>query len=340
MLRRRFCYAGGVFTECGLTVTTHGRIAACLQGIAVGDAIGKQTENLSHDDVRRWYPDGVRGFEGTLGSPIPRYRENRRYEWLVGETTDDTERTLAVARAIVTDGTVRHSTVGRELLGCRKSVHPGVKSLWEFHEAADPTRVTTRHDGCGAAIRVAPVGILLRPERLDEILVAAREASISTHGGLWAITAAAATAAAVSAAVDGMTAPEILALAGRAATIAGGEHGGSAGVTFAGQLRIIHQDLLQQQPAPSEMAARYFPNNPLTIVPLALALATALESAEAAILVAANIGGDSDSVASIAGGILGARAPGTVNQRWLAAVEAINDHRLESVAATLTPLRR
>ena len=324
-----------------MTATTHDRIAACLQGIAIGDAIGKQTENLSHDDIRRWYPDGVRGFEGALGSPIPRYRGNHRHEWLVGETTDDTERTLAVARAIVSDGTVRHVTVGRELLNCRKSVHLGVKSLWEFHEAADPTRVTTRHDGCGAAIRVAPVGILLRSNRLDEIVVAAREASISTHGGLLAIIAAASTAAAASAAIDGMTAPEILGLAERAATMAGGERGGSPGVTFAARIRIIYQHLSQQkQPDPSDIAARYFPNSPLTIVPLALALAMALESAEAAILIAANVGGDSDSVASIAGGILGARAPGTIHQQWLAAVEAINDHRLESVAATLTPLRR
>ena len=39
------------------------RIAGCLRGIAVGDAIGKQTESLSHGDVSRWYPDGVRGFD-------------------------------------------------------------------------------------------------------------------------------------------------------------------------------------------------------------------------------------------------------------------------------------
>jgi hypothetical protein len=137
-----------------------------------------------------------------------------------------------------------------------------------------------------------------------------------------------------------MTAPEILALAEHASTIAGGEHIGSAGATFAGQLRLIYQDLLQLRPAsPSEMAARHFPSNPLTIVPLALALATALESAEAAILLAANIGGDSDSVASIAGGVLGARLPSTVNPHWLMAVEAINHHQLASVAATLTPLR-
>ena len=85
-------------------------------------------------------------------------RRNSKHEWRIGETTDDTERTIAVARAIIRDRRVSHESIGREMLGCRKCVHPGVKSLWEFHQANDPVRVATRHDGCGAAI-VAPVGI-------------------------------------------------------------------------------------------------------------------------------------------------------------------------------------
>ena len=48
------------------------RILACLEGIATGDAIGKQTETLSREGILRWYPDGIRGFEGTPGSTIPR----------------------------------------------------------------------------------------------------------------------------------------------------------------------------------------------------------------------------------------------------------------------------
>ena len=40
------------------------RMAGCLKGIAIGDALGKQTETLSRENVQRWYPDGVRGFEG------------------------------------------------------------------------------------------------------------------------------------------------------------------------------------------------------------------------------------------------------------------------------------
>jgi ADP-ribosylglycohydrolase len=60
---------------------------------------------------------------------------------------------------------------------------------------------------------------------------------------------------------------------------------------------------------PAEIAAVYFPTDPLTIVALAITFATVIDSCQAAILLAANIGGDSDSVASIAGAILGARHP-------------------------------
>jgi hypothetical protein len=49
---------------------------------------------------------------------------------------------------------------------------------------------------------------------------------------------------------------------------------------------------------------RCAPTNPLTIVPLAIALATLMQSAESAVLLAANIGGDSESVGSIAGSAL------------------------------------
>jgi ADP-ribosylglycohydrolase len=321
--------------------TTEARVLACLHGIATGDAVGKQTENLSREDVVRWYPNGVQGFEGTLGTPIPRYRGNKKHEWRFGETTDDTEHTLAVATAVIRDGAVTHTSVGRELLKCRKGVHPGIRSLWEFHEGGDPARVAQGHDGCGAAIRVAPVGILYSPQRLVDLVAAAREASISTHAGALAIAAAAATAAAVSAAIDGLSAVEIIDVARRAATMAEREHTDPPGTSLAESLDAVCRDL-RQWPAlhPAALAAAYFPNNPWTIVPLALALATINDSAQVAILLAANTGGDSDSVASIAGGIAGARHPDSVDAEWSAAVHAVNGHDFVPVAEALTALRR
>lgn len=73
---------------------------------------------------------------------------------------------------------------------------------------------------------------------------------------------------------------------------------------------------------------------------MALALGTVMHSSAAAALLAANLGGDSDSVASIAGAILGARFPDTVNDQWHAIVERVNEHDLMSVADSLSALRR
>jgi ADP-ribosylglycohydrolase len=319
---------------------TADRIAACLQGIAIGDAIGKQTEMLSHADIARWYPHGVRGFEGTPGNIIPRYAGNSKHEWQIGETTDDTERTIAVAQAIISERNVSHTGIGREMLGCRKCVHPGVKSLWEFHQAGDPERIATSHDGCGAAIRVAPVGIFHTPDDLDALVNSAREASVSTHGGSLAIAAAAATAAAVSGAIDGASSARVISLAERAAIVAERRWPGNAAPSFAIAVRAAHDDLgsLPLLRA-SDVAERWFPDRPLTIVPLALALATTLRSAEQAVLFAANVGGDSDSVASIAGGILGAMYPDTVNQQWYEVIERINGHGLVAIARALAVLR-
>jgi ADP-ribosylglycohydrolase len=316
------------------------RIAGCLTGIAIGDAIGKQTETLSTADIARWYPDGVRGFEGTPGAIIPRYVGNSKHEWRIGETTDDTERTIAVARAIIDERRVSHVAIGRQMLGCRKSVHPGVRSLWEFHEAADPARIATQHDGCGAAVRVAPVGILYRPDALDALVNGAREASISTHGGALAIAAAAATAAAVSAAIDGFSPQQVLARAEEAAAESERRWPSSAPPAFADAIRAVHDDLASRPIIQSSDAAvRWFPDRPLSIVPLALVLATTMNSAEDAILLAANIGGDSDSVASIAGGILGALYPHTVNQQWYQIVERVNSHDLMGLARDLATIR-
>jgi ADP-ribosylglycohydrolase len=320
--------------------TTAHRILASLQGLAVGDAIGKQSETLAIHAIAHWYPNGIRGFEGVPGAVIPRYASNSKHQWRIGETTDDTERTLAVARAVLADRTVSHVGIGREMLGCGKCVHPGVRSLWEFHQAGDPARVATTHDGCGAAVRVAPVGFLYKPHRVPEIVAGAREASISTHGGSRAIAAAAAVAAAVSSAIDGAGPGQVLDGALRAAVEAERQWPPPSPPSFADAIQCAHDTIAEfDQPRPAAIASCYFPDQPLTIVPLALALATTLPSARLATLVAANVGGDSDSVASMAGAILGAMHPDTVDPHWFAVVAQVNGHDMADIAHAVAALR-
>jgi ADP-ribosylglycohydrolase len=62
-----------------------------------------------------------------------------------------------------------------------------------------------------------------------------------------------------------------------------------------------------------EIAEEYCPDKTENIVPVAISLALITESAEETALLAANIGGDSDSVASIGSVIAGALCPERVN---------------------------
>ena len=155
-----------------------------------------------------------------------------------------------------------------------------------------------------------------------------------------ALAAAAATAAAVSAAIDGADQGEIVRFAQIAAERTEQKRSGSRETVFARAIASVHDDLSRLLELDADdVAHRYAPTDPLTIVPLAIALATLMQSAESAILLAANIGGDSDSVASIAGSILGARCPDSVNEEWYEIVEAVNDHRLTQFGENLNELR-
>ncbi len=319
------------------------RVVACFKALASGDAIGKQTETLSHAEVQYWYPEGVSGFHGRPGDVIPRYRRNRKHEWRIGETTDDTEQTIAAARALLNVQDVSHTAFGRELLKCRKSLHPGVKSFWTFHECGDPSRTATNGDGCGAAMRVAPVGVRYSPNRLEDLVLTARESSIPTHGGQLAICAAAAVAGAVSAALEGWSPAGVLKLAIKAAQKAEAiapPLKGDVTSTIASAISKMHDHLsVQHTLLASDLAEKYFPDKPETKVPLAINLALLTGSSQRAILLAANVGGDSDSVASISAAIAGALWPDTVNDAWFDVVQMINHDDLVDLAGALAKLR-
>jgi hypothetical protein len=144
----------------------------------------------------------------------------------------------------------------------------------------------------------------------------------------------------VSAAIDGTSAGQVLALAERAAGHAESRWPSASTPAVGAAVRNVHEDLTSLPALGAEdVAMRCFPHGPLRIVPLALALATILQSAEDAILLAVNVDGDADSVASIAGGILGAMYPATVNQQWCEVVESVNGHDVAGVARELPALR-
>ena len=89
-----------------------------------------------------------------------------------------------------------------------------------------------------------------------------------------------------------------------------------------------------------ELANQYFPNTPQNIVPLAIGLALVTQSAQQTALLAAKIGRDSDSVASIGGAVAEALNPETVNEEWFEVVNLVKGGGLPAVATSLAALRK
>ena len=80
------------------------KIAGCLYGQAVGDALGLGTEFMSKTEVKRNYPDGLSEYSQII-------QDYHRKRWNKGDWTDDTDMMLCIAKAIVKDRCINPETV-------------------------------------------------------------------------------------------------------------------------------------------------------------------------------------------------------------------------------------
>ncbi|OCR00087.1 hypothetical protein BCD64_02505 [Nostoc sp. MBR 210] len=175
------------------------RASGCLFGLACGDALGAATEFLSVEEIRRRFPPN--GPQEIVGNPA--------------RVTDDTQMTLAVAQALVEVDTANLSLANLEPVLRRTFVEwlhspdnnraPGMTCLQacEYLEAGLPWQQATRPNskGCGANMRVVPVG-LLPTDDTTRAAVAQFQAAL-THGHPTALAASDLTAAAITYFVKG-----------------------------------------------------------------------------------------------------------------------------------------
>jgi ADP-ribosylglycohydrolase len=186
------------------------RRLGCLFGLAFGDALGAETEFLSINEIRgRWPPDGPRELSADL--------------ILV---TDDTQMTIAVAEALAVaraKNDLSPETLEREL---RKTFvdwfrspdntrAPGNTCLSAAGrlEAGAPWIEATVIDskGCGANMRVAPVGLLpAAAEDSNRAAIAQFQAAL-THGHPTALAASDLTAFAIAYLAEGGGPSDLLA---------------------------------------------------------------------------------------------------------------------------------
>jgi ADP-ribosylglycohydrolase len=296
------------------------RARGALYGLAIGDALGMPTQMLSRDQViDRWGPL-LAGFEpAPPDHPIAAGRP-------AGAVTDDTEQAVLLGRLLLS-GRVDPRELADGLIAWERDMAargsldllgPSTRRAIDAVLAGIPPEEAGRSgDTNGAAMRIAPVGLTVRAGDLTALVDAVQQASLVTHNTSVALAGAAAVAAAVSAALDSTAtaATERVAAATDAAVAAaalGSERGHwVAGADVAARIRWAAA-LVSGQSAPTVAAEAIYSLVGTSVatqesVPAAFAVLSAVpEDPWEACLLAASLGGDTDTIAAMAGAIGGA----------------------------------
>jgi len=303
------------------------RCHAALAGVAVGDALGKMTEGYWPPEIRLRYGGRVETF-------LSPQQSRSSHVWAYAEVTDDTRFTLLIAESIISCGKVDERDIISRILEKPIKGWPG----WdEFKKKAETGEKDTR-SGNGAPMRVAPIGILHSPAGLRNVISDVEQACSCTHNTRSALSAACAIAAAYSAALEGFDKRDLLEAAIEAASL-----GNQLGVDdlcpdVARRLQWVCKNV-----GKGKSSLRRWLNPGFSAwegATFALALVMLYDSAKDAILAAVNEGGDADSIASMAGGIIAARNPDTLPEEWVEIVKRENDLDFALPAEQLMSLRK
>lgn len=332
------------------------RAYGALSGLALGDALGMPTQAMSPEQIRTVYGRITGLVDGDASQP---YAPGMP----AGSVTDDTEQALLVASLLVRG---RGTSSGRVALDAGEFAHallawedsmiergsldllgPSTKAALERVRAGeDPLTVGGTGTTNGAAMRVTPIGIAMSTADPEAFADAVWSSCQVTHATRQGFQSAALVAAAVSMGIDAAhsTTPDLRSLLWKAVTYVDSlpERGAwtpdpdvVAATRRAMQLvanpASSSLECLVEQVGTSVASAQ--------AIPMAFAL-LARDPSPQALLDAANIGGDTDTIGAIAGAILGAVLGFEVFVgRGLAQVELASHLDLPSVALELLELR-
>ncbi len=290
------------------------RARAALYGLAIGDALGMPTQLLSPEEIARRF-DGLSGFEPAAADhPIAAGMP-------AGSITDDTEQALLLAEAVIAGaGHVDAESFARALVaweddmrarGSLDLLGPSTKAAVDAVMAGKPVSEAGRRGATnGAAMRVAPIGIVAEADDLSALVDLVVEASAVTHNTGLAISGASAVAAAVSAGVDGAGLDTAIGSGIAAARL--GETRGNwvAGASVPQRIEFAVSLADPSRPQESLRRIRELVGTSLATqesVPAAFGILSIFpDDVWSACLAAAAQGGDSDTIAAMAGAIGGA----------------------------------
>ena len=296
----------------------------CLVGLAVGDALGYPVEGMSLRQIHQKYgPLGLGDFASRHGHPP-------------GSYSDDTQLTLAVARALLEAGDKSvdelMQAMARQFLAWYQSSDsargPGLSTL---AACANLARGVAWNEsgirdakGCGAAMRVAPLALYFCRDR-EKLRHVAEQSALITHAHPIAVAAAVVNACAVAHVLEKEPVDELLDNLLRVAAPLSTE--------MEAALRKLKQCQGSDPPAAFAQIGETGSGDHVVASGLFCFLRTA-EDYRASVLAGVNCSGDSDSIAAVAGALSGAyNGISAIPERWSRGVE--NRSELERVAREL-----
>lgn len=327
-------------------VTMISRFQGCLLGVAIGDAMGMPWEIMTHEEI----------FTATKGSGVtnfvdPVQRKIKETMHLkAGDTTDDWQLTAANARSLIRYGGYNHvGCAGEHIDESRKSRFGWGKTtqvsieriadLWRNTPSAEwkarggfqvpeaqPIKSEYSGVGCGngVAIKIPPIALFrylhdggMNAEGLWETV---RLHGSMTHSDIRASIAAYALALTIQTAIDPnyRTQKYILKFLYEACTMVEARYS-KYDLNVSDVIAMIRKDDLRILNDPDQLRS-VIGTGCLSLESVPFAIATYLRNPQdfrAGVLEAVNAGGDTDSTASMVGGLIGANCGlDAIPQEW------------------------
>ncbi|MCW4459792.1 ADP-ribosylglycohydrolase family protein [Microbacterium sp. MPKO10] len=323
------------------------RAHGALLGLALGDALGMPTQSMSPDEIAEDY-----GSITQLIDAGP--RQMIAHGMPAGSITDDTEQALLLAQLVIDgDGRIDERAFATALIDWERAMEakgsldllgPSTKRAVERILDGVPASESGRFGATnGAAMRVAPIGVAAPAEDLHAFIDTVVEASAVTHNTSLGIASASAIGAAVSVGVDGGTRQDAVDTAIAAARLGDRRGHWVAGGSIASRIEWA-SDLLQETPVTEhprvlrELVGTSVASQESVVA--AVALVAVSTDPWQTLCLASNLGGDTDTIAAMAGAVLGAVHGASI---WPAdpvqRVLTMNALELEPVAQQLLALR-
>ena len=325
------------------------RAYGALAGLALGDALGMPTQAMSPQQIQTVYGHVTGLVDGDKSQP---YAPGMA----AGSVTDDTEQALLIASLLLKGHgsglNLDASEFSHALLAWEDSMiergsldllGPSTKAALERVRAGEnPLRVGGEGTTNGAAMRVTPIGIAASTSDRQLFADAVWSSCQVTHATRQGFQSAALVAAAVSLGIDAGAA-DVTDLLWKAVAFARSLPERGAWSPDPDVVAATRRALkLAAQPSSSlEWLAEQIGTSVASAqaIPMAFAL-LARDPSPRALLQAANLGGDTDTIGAIAGAILGASLGVEVFDGYgLAQVEQVSQLDLPSVATDLLALR-